>query len=141
MWLDIKKHTLHGCPRSLWELPSLCFHVLNPLETLFLEVDRERQSLSCVLSSCTRAAFEVAFLCVQYFRSHCQRCLRRQEIMRYSAASQDQFVDLRTSGLKTPSSLLPLMGAEPRVEAGLLCTQGNSRFPGLPSHLQLRRGP
>lgn len=55
--------------------------------------------------------------------------------------SQDQFVDLQTSGLRASSSPLPLVGAEPWVEAGLLCTQGNSHFPGLPSHLQLRRGP
>lgn len=60
---------------------------------------------------------------------------------RQSAASQDQFVDLQTSGLRAPSSPLPLVGAEPWVEAGLLCTLGNSHFPGLPSHLQLRRGP
>lgn len=47
MWLDIKKHALHGCPGPLWELPSLCFRVLSPLEMLFLEVDGDKTFHVC----------------------------------------------------------------------------------------------
>lgn len=115
VWLDTEGPALHGypalpgsCPPSAACPPPPCD---GPLGGWW------RQSLACAPSSCARTAFEEAPARPAFSKASSEEAFRASGNHQTHAASQEQFVDLQTSGLGISTSPLPLVGAGPGVEA------------------------